>query len=154
MPPHLFLSEENATPFPPLAWIPLICNPVKKQRLPSDSVLCSWDTLQTHSHWQHTGFKCRNTVQCGTILHKAHYLCVDTKLNAFILQLQQHLLDSSITPQCTAQMDTGKTIKFATFPLWHHSKQISILCSFIWIYQYKICFFIIIVIELLCYMFS
>jgi hypothetical protein len=136
MPPHLFLPEENAAPFPPLAWIPLICNPVKKQRLSSDSVLSSWHTLQAWSHWQHTDFKCLNSVQCGTILHKTHYVHVDTKLNAFILQLQHYLLDSSITPHCTAQMDTGKTFKFARFPLRHHTKEMSMLCSHIWIYHY------------------
>jgi len=45
--PHLFLPEENAAPFPPLAWIPSICNPVKEQGMQSNSrALCS--THQLH----------------------------------------------------------------------------------------------------------
>jgi hypothetical protein len=55
MDPHLFLPEENAAPFSPLSWIPFICNPVKQQRLSSESRY----TVRAQSHWQHTDFKCQ-----------------------------------------------------------------------------------------------
>jgi len=79
---HLFLPEENAAPFPSLAWIPLICNPVRKQGLQLNSrtqcpahTTCNLGSTSVIPMMKH---KFQVSQYCPIILQKVHFVHVDS----------------------------------------------------------------------------